>query len=112
MLFVNVTSLTADQGAVPSWLRGVNTMTKPVCASTQQFSKTLPSIRTRCAFFSSKRFLTDQRMAGIGRFGRIPRERLDAMVATKLNIRRNQIRDFGIGAAEHHILTGCLPDSC
>src|SRR5689334_17453164 len=34
-------------------------MAKPVCASTQQFSITLPSISTRRAFFSSNRFFTD-----------------------------------------------------
>src|SRR6266513_4671964 len=59
MLWVNVTSRTSDQGAPPFWLRGVKTMANPSwSACFQLFSKMLPSMRTRWAFFSSKIFLT------------------------------------------------------
>src|SRR6476620_8207635 len=60
MLFVNVTSSIVDQGAFPSWLRTVNRIADPAWASTQLFSKTLPSTITRRALFNSKRFFTDQ----------------------------------------------------
>src|ERR1044072_5285352 len=60
MLLVNVTSSIVDHGAFPSWFRTVNRIAGPACASTQLFSKTLPSMITRRALFSSKRFLTDQ----------------------------------------------------
>src|SRR5438105_12776513 len=58
MLCVNVTSWTIDHGALPSWLRTVNTMEKPACALGQLCSKMFPSIRIRCAFLSSKMFFT------------------------------------------------------
>ena len=61
MLCVNVTSSTVDHGEPPLWLRGVNTMANPSWSPCFQLSsKTLPSISTRRAFFSSKRFLTTQ----------------------------------------------------
>ena len=63
MLFVNVTSWTVDHGAVPFWFRGVNKMANPSwSACIQLFSKTLPSISARRAFFNSSRFLTLQRV--------------------------------------------------
>src|SRR6266851_5601215 len=55
-----VTSSTTDQGAVPSWLRTVKRMAKPFCPWTQLCSNKLSWMRTRRAFFSSKRFLTVQ----------------------------------------------------
>jgi methyl-accepting chemotaxis protein len=41
--------------------RTVNTMAKPACAACQLFSNTFPSIVTRRAIFSSKRFFTYHR---------------------------------------------------
>ena len=61
-LLIIVTSCTADHGAVPDWLRTVKRMPVPFCAWTQLFSNRLPSISTRRAFFSSKRFFTAQGM--------------------------------------------------
>src|SRR5262249_33482683 len=62
LLLVKVTSATTDQGEPPLWLRGVNTIAKPAWASAQLYSKTFESTKTRCAFFNSSRFLTDQWM--------------------------------------------------
>src|SRR6478672_6002190 len=55
----NLMSSTVDHGELPSELRGVRTMAKPGCAATQLYSSRLFSTRTRRAFFSSNRFLTD-----------------------------------------------------
>src|SRR5215813_7677345 len=60
-LLVNVTSCTTDHGDLPLWLRGVNKIANPFWLSTQLFSKTFDSISARCAFFNSRRFLTDHR---------------------------------------------------
>src|SRR6187431_1260736 len=57
-----VMSCTTVQGAVLSWLRGVSTSAYPVWLARQQFSMMLPSMRTRCAFFSSMVFFTFQRV--------------------------------------------------
>src|SRR5262245_32330920 len=62
MFFENVTSSTTVHGALPAEFRGVNKIAYPFCASAQLFSKTLSSITTRRAFFSSKRFLIVQRV--------------------------------------------------
>src|SRR5215208_5310842 len=59
-LFVNVTCCTTLHDAVPPWLRGVNRTEYPGYAACQLYSMTLPSTSTRCAFFSSNRFLTCQ----------------------------------------------------
>src|SRR5215475_13824467 len=59
-LLVNVTRCTTVHGAVPPWLRGVNSTEYPACAAAQLYSMTLPSTVTSWAFFSSNRFLTTQ----------------------------------------------------
>src|SRR5207253_3645456 len=59
-LFVNWTCCTVHQVHVPFWLRGVNRTAHPTCAPSQLYSSTLPSMRTRCAFLSSRMFLTFQ----------------------------------------------------
>ena len=61
-LFVKVTSCTTAQGATSPSVRTVNRIPNPFCASAQLFSSTLCSTSTRRAFFSSKMFLTDQRL--------------------------------------------------
>ena len=53
-------SLTTDQGALPSWLRGVITNAYPVCPAAQLFSIVLPSTVTLRAFLNSTRFFTVQ----------------------------------------------------
>src|SRR5213078_2375183 len=58
MLWVKVMSWTTLQGAMTSSLRTVKRIAKPICAAGQTCSKTLPSSKTRCAFFSSARFFT------------------------------------------------------
>src|SRR5436190_18376378 len=58
-LFSNVTSSTVDHGAWPFWFLTVNRIAKPFCEAAQLLSSLLPSIRTRRAFLSSSRFLTD-----------------------------------------------------
>ena len=60
MLRTNVTSSVTDHGAPPSWFTDLRTMAAPSCAAAQLFSKTLPWIRSRRAFFSSRRFLIVQ----------------------------------------------------
>src|SRR3954469_24363021 len=60
ILCCTVTFCTTDQGAVLSWLRGLNISAKPPCPEAQLFSIVLPSISTRSAFFNSIRFFTDQ----------------------------------------------------
>src|SRR6185295_9326719 len=60
MLLLKVRSSVTDHGAVESWLLDFRRIAKPTCASGQMFSNTLPSIRTRRAFFVSSRFFTVQ----------------------------------------------------
>jgi len=61
-----MTSCTTVHGAVLPWFLGVSKKAKPVWPATQTFSMTLPSIVTRCAFLSSIRFLTFQRVPLLG----------------------------------------------
>ena len=53
-------SRTIDQGALPSWLRGVITNAYPVWPAAQLFSIVLPSTVTVRAFLNSTRFFTVQ----------------------------------------------------
>src|SRR5579883_3013890 len=59
-LLVTVTSFTTDHSCCWLVMRAVRSMATPLCACSQQYSKILPSIKTRCAFFNSNRFLTSQ----------------------------------------------------
>src|SRR2546422_11367698 len=65
MLWVKVTSLTTTQGVLDPPAATVNATANPSWGwktPTQLFSKTLPSIRTRAAFLTSKLFLTAHEM--------------------------------------------------
>src|SRR4029450_1709980 len=56
----NLRVSTMHQEQTPPELRGVRTIDQPGCDSFQWFSNTLSSTTTLRAFFSSKRFFTDQ----------------------------------------------------
>src|SRR2546428_11860129 len=65
MLWVKVTSLTTTQGVLDPPAATVNATANPSWGwktPTQLFSKTLPSMRRRAAFLTSKLFLTAQEM--------------------------------------------------
>src|SRR5262249_41634913 len=71
-LFLNVTRCTTDHGAWLPWFLGVKPIAYPVWSAIQRFSKTLPSISTSCAFFSSNRFFTDHRVPFVGGVPAVP----------------------------------------
>ena len=107
-LSTNATSSTRDQGAVPSWLRGVSTIAKPCCASGPVAREAIALDQHAAGVLQLQQVLHDPLCAVVLRMLPPPTPRPRDVVVADLDIGRHETRQPRIAAAEHHVLAGGL----
>ena len=100
----NVTSSTVDHGAPPSWLRTVKSTANPFCACAPVALEEIALDEHAPRVLELEEVLHRPRLALVPGLAGLPRERLGEVVPPDLDVRRDEVRDRRIGAAEHHVL--------